>query len=79
MDMEGVGFLEIAKRETANQEEYPAFLPESKLAFVSSQEEEFTACYGSESPPPPAGNPFCLTHSHPAANAKEERSYKERS
>ncbi|KAK4825514.1 hypothetical protein QYF61_000027, partial [Mycteria americana] len=41
------------------------------------QEEEFAACYGSENPPPPAGNPFCLTHSHPDANAKVERCYKE--
>lgn len=79
MDMERVGFLEIVTKETANQAEHPAFLPESRLAFLFfSQEEECTLSYGSESPPPPARNPFCLTHSHPDANAKEERCYKER-
>lgn len=78
MDMEGVGFLEIVMKETANQAEHPAFLPESRLAFFFSQEEEFTLSYGSESPLPPARNPFCLTHSHPDAIAKEERCYRER-
>lgn len=49
-------------------------------SFVFSQEEEFTASYGSaglaaeeKDPLLPAGNPFCLTHSHPDANVKEER------
>lgn len=73
--MEEVGFIEIGKRETANRAESSAFLPESRLPFVFSQEEEFPAC---ESPPLPAGNPFCLTHSHPDVSAKEERCYKER-
>lgn len=67
----------------ANQAEDPAFLPQSMLAFVFSQQEEFTACYGSTIPAAEekdlllTGNPFCLTHSHPDGNAKEERRYQE--
>lgn len=67
----------------ANQAEDPAFLPQSMLAFVLSQQEEFTACYGSTAPAVEekdllqTGNPFCLTHSHPDGNAKEERRYQE--
>lgn len=63
MDMEGVGFLEIVMKETANQAEHPAFLPESRLAFFFSQEEEFTLSYGSASPLPPllpdSQSPWC--------------------
>lgn len=70
-----MGFIGTGKGEIGNEAESVAFLPESRLAFVLSQEEEFPAC---ESPPLPAGNPFCLTHSHPDASAKEERCYKER-
>lgn len=37
MDMEGVGFLEIVMKETANQAEHPAFLPESRLVFLAKK------------------------------------------
>lgn len=81
MAMEGGGgIFRNGKQIDGKSSTRPIFSRQKHASFVFSQEEEFTASYGSaglaaeeKDPLLPAGNPFCLTHSHPDANVKEER------
>lgn len=70
MDTEGEEISEVGKREKTTQVEYPAFLLKSRVVFVLARRRS-SECPTTVKAPLLAGNPFCLTHSHPDANAKE--------